>query len=82
MSFGTQAGAATSRVAADAPATRRWRLRRGDGRLRTVELTVTRRLGDVLDAVTVMGVDKAQGFHVGRPMPVAELLDLVRSPVV
>ena len=27
-----------------------------------------------LEAVRAMGVDLAQGFHVGRPMPVAELL--------
>jgi diguanylate cyclase len=27
-----------------------------------------------LEAVRAMGVDLAQGFHIGRPMPVAELL--------
>ncbi|MET0601526.1 MAG: GGDEF domain-containing phosphodiesterase, partial [Baekduia sp.] len=34
---------------------------------------------DTLDAVRALGVDYAQGFHVGRPLPVDEALAITRS---
>jgi EAL domain-containing protein (putative c-di-GMP-specific phosphodiesterase class I) len=34
---------------------------------------------DTLDAVRALGVDFAQGFHLGRPVPVEEALRGVRS---
>ena len=34
---------------------------------------------DTLDAVRALGVDYAQGFHLGRPLPVDEALALTRS---
>jgi diguanylate cyclase (GGDEF)-like protein/PAS domain S-box-containing protein len=36
---------------------------------------------DTLDAVRALGVDYAQGFHLGRPMPVEEALGLTRSGI-
>jgi EAL domain-containing protein (putative c-di-GMP-specific phosphodiesterase class I) len=32
-----------------------------------------------LDAVRALGVDYAQGFHLGRPLPIEEALALTRS---
>ena len=34
---------------------------------------------EILEVVTRLGVDHAQGYHVGRPMPLAELVDLLTS---
>ena len=34
---------------------------------------------DTLDAVRALGVDYAQGFHLGRPVPVDEALAIARS---
>jgi diguanylate cyclase (GGDEF)-like protein/PAS domain S-box-containing protein len=34
---------------------------------------------DTLDAVRALGIDYAQGFHLGRPLPVDEALALTRS---
>jgi diguanylate cyclase (GGDEF)-like protein/PAS domain S-box-containing protein len=34
---------------------------------------------DTLDAVRALGVDYAQGFHLGRPLPVEEALAITRS---
>ncbi|MDX6726549.1 MAG: hypothetical protein QOK49_1354 [Baekduia sp.] len=36
---------------------------------------------DTLDAVRELGVDYAQGFHLGRPMPVEDALGLTRSGI-
>jgi diguanylate cyclase (GGDEF)-like protein/PAS domain S-box-containing protein len=35
--------------------------------------------GDTLEAVRALGVDYAQGFHLGRPLPVEEALAIARS---
>lgn len=35
---------------------------------------------EVLDALRHLGCDRAQGYHIGKPMPPADLLSLLRNP--
>lgn len=34
--------------------------------------------GEILDLITRLGVDKAQGYHIGRPVPIDVLLNQIR----